>query len=156
MSTKQKTSKPTEKETLDNLHAAGVKIEESEPIPQPDPKTIEFQNKLTDIKTQISQSNFEKLIVLDEYTAKSGIVYKANKLPYPKIKELESLQKAAATLLGPDKEDEYVDNIRQRACILIEDMTEDKFDKEDYYLMENLVAAWGLKDRGFRDLFKSS
>jgi len=47
--------------------------------------------------------------------------------------------------------DGYVDNYRQRAKLLIKEMTDEKFDELDFYPLENLVTAWSIRGRrGFR------
>jgi hypothetical protein len=151
--------KPEEQEIQDNLKAAGVKIEEAETkpevkTPELDERFKKFWAALGETANVVSQANFEKLIVTDEYQF-NGAVYKAKRLTYKEKHELDALQQKARTLSENENWDEWLLNQCNRACLLIEDMTPERFDKEDSYIMTSLISAWGLKPEGFRDLFKS-
>ena len=57
-----------------------------------------------------------------------------------------------ATQEAQDKDwDRYFDNVRQRACLLIKDMTPEKFGKDVFVNVENVVTGWSIRAReGFR------
>ena len=127
----------------------------------PEAKTVEtderfkkFWSALGEQANSVSQANFEKLIVTDEYQY-NGAVYKAKRLTYKEKHELDSLQEKARQLSEKENWDEWLENQKNRACLLIEDMTAERFEQEDSYIMTSLISAWGLKPEGFRDLFKS-
>jgi len=172
-------------EIENNLKAAGVQIEEQEQEQEDKPaveekeegKIIEPKDDAKDTKAEaktpemderfkkfwsalgeqantVSQGNFEKLIVTDEYQF-NGAVYKAKRLTFKEKHELDQLQAKARTLSENENWDEWLKNQEDRAILLIEDMTHERFEKEDSYIMTCLISAWGLKPEGFRDLFKS-
>jgi hypothetical protein len=153
-----------EQEIEKNFKTAGVNIEEQEQKEEqakPEAKTTEaderfkkFWAALGEQANVVSQTNFEKLIVTDEYQF-NGAVYKARRLTYKEKHELDALQQKARTLSENENWEEWLENQKNRACLLIEDMTPERFEKEDSYIMTSLISAWGLKPEGFRDLFKS-
>jgi hypothetical protein len=123
--------------------------------PEVDERFKKFWGALGEQANQVSQANFEKLIVTDEYQY-NGAVYKAKRLTYKDKHELEGLQEKARSLSEKENWEEWLENQKQRAILLIEDMTAERFDKEDSYVMTSLISAWGLKPEGFRDLFAST
>ena len=128
--------------------------EEVQPKPEPIAVAVEldpFWKDLNEKANATGQKNLEKLIILDEYE-KDGIVYKSKKLTPKASGQLKKLMREAASIDENENWDAHTDNIKKRACLLIEDMTPEKFDECDYYVVENVVTAWGLKPRGFRDL----
>lgn len=46
--------------------------------------------------------------------------------------------------------DGFTSNVCDKACLLIEGMTPEQFDKLPYYRLENLISAWSMRaNRGF-------
>ena len=139
--------KPEEKEEK--------KAEAVATTPEVDERFKKFWAALGEQANQVSQANFEKLIVTDEYMH-NGAVYKAKKLTYKEKHELEALQQKARELSEKENWEEWLENQKGRAILLIEDMTPERFETEDSYVMTSLISAWGLKPEGFRDLFPST
>jgi hypothetical protein len=118
------------------------------PTPEPD----FFINKLNDMSNQITFANYNKLISLREYTTEDGTVYTARLL---KPKEIGALRTLVNEVEKIDKEaewDKYLANMEKQAELLIKDFNQDKFDNCDFYLLENLIVAWRMTYRGFRNL----
>jgi len=110
-----------------------------------------FWKDLNEKANVTGQKNLEKLILLDEYQY-DGVTYKAKKLTPKASGQLKKLMSEAAGIDENKDWDAHIANIGKRACLLIEDMTPEKFEDSDFYVVENIVTAWGLKPRGFRDL----
>jgi len=110
-----------------------------------------FWTELNEKANLTGQKNLEKLIILDEYDY-NGITYKAKKLTPKASGQLKKLMSEAASIDENKDWDAHTANIGKRACLLIEDMTLEKFEDSDFYVVENIVTAWGLKPRGFRNL----
>jgi len=110
-----------------------------------------FWTELNQKANLTGQKNLEKLIILDEYQY-DGVTYKAKKLTPKASGQLKKLMTDAAGIDENKDWDAHTANIGKRACLLIEDMTPEKFEDSDFYVVENIVTAWGLKPRGFRDL----
>lgn len=115
-----------------------------------------FYAKLNEDANKKSKDFFEYLTTVDEFTY-NGQTYKYKMVNRAHMGELRKLIKDAGQINQNENFEEYSINIRTRACLLIQDMTPEKFDAEDsdYELLENIVGAWSIKYRGFRD-FKSS
>jgi hypothetical protein len=153
-----------EQEIEKNLKAAGVNIEEQkeeQKETKPEVKTTEaderfkkFWAALGEQANVVSQANFEKLIVTNEFQF-NGTTYKARLLNYREKHELDTLQEKARTLSEKENWEEWLENQKARACLLIEDMTPERFEKESSYIVTSLISAWGLKPEGFLDLFQS-
>jgi hypothetical protein len=144
---------PEEEQKPELEKVADVKPEAK--TPEVDERFKKFWGALGEQANQVSQTNFEKLIVTDEYQF-NGAVYKARRLTYKEKHELDALQEKARQLSEKENWDEWLENQKNRAILLIEEMTAERFDKEDSYIMTSLISAWGLKPEGFRDLFKST
>lgn len=115
------------------------------------PKTSPFFDKLNEDANQIQEENLKKLIIDNEYSH-MGETYHAKMVKPKNMGELKKLMREATDIDQDENWDKYSENIGKRACILIEDMTMEKFDECDFYVVENLVTAWGLKPKGFRKL----
>lgn len=134
-----------------------IKVEPDKPQPQPQPtltdsKVNEFYAKLNQQANEKSQRFFEYLVTVDEYSH-NGETYKYKMLNRKNMGKLRKLLNEASELSEGKDFDAYSDNIMNRACILIQDMTPEKFDSDeaDYELLEDIVGAWSIKYRGFRD-----
>jgi len=103
-----------------------------------------------------SRAFFEYLMTNDEYQY-NGIAYKYKMINRKNMGQLIKLRTEAISLNKTEDFQNYSENIMKRACIVIQDMTPEKFDADDadYELLENITVAWSLKDRGFRK-FKQS
>jgi hypothetical protein len=118
--------------------------------PVEEPSINDFWEKLNTEATNGWKRDFEELIKSDvlEY---NGETYKFVPVKSKNYRVVETLR-LDAPKIDQDKEwDKYYDNIRQRACLLIDGMTPDKFDESDYSVIEDLVSAWSVRSiRGFR------
>jgi len=130
---------------------------ESEPesVPEISPRqqeSVEFYAKLNKVANDKAEKFFEFLTTTDEYT-NNGQTYKYKIVNRKNMGELRKLIREGGKLSEKEDFEAYSDNIMKRACILIQDMTPEKFDAEDsdYELLEDLVGAWSIKYRGFRD-----
>jgi hypothetical protein len=160
---KEEEPKPKEKKVLEGTGGIlGEKQDEPKAeavgvatTPEVDERFKKFWSALGEQANQVSQANFEKLIVTDEYMH-NGAVYKAKKLTYKEKHDLDALQVKARELSEKENWEEWYENQKGRAILLIEDMTPERFETEDSYIMTSLISAWGLKPEGFRDLFASA
>lgn len=130
--------------------------QEQEPKPETpkiDPKVQAFWNELTEEASNNYNEGFKNIIRSDEYEY-NGQTYHFEMLNHKKVGELKRLQKED---INEDEDwDKYVDNYRKRACLLIQEMTPEKFDNADFFVIENLVTAWSIRaTKGFRNLLKS-
>lgn len=136
MTTEVKEEKPEEQETDTKL----------------DPKLQAVFTDLEDESTTNYTEDFKAMIHSDEWNY-NGEVYHFQMQNHKRLGELRSLQKEK-----PDEEkewDAYVDNVRKKACLLVKEMTPEKFDDMDFVAVENLVTAWSARARrGFRRTFK--
>ena len=134
---------------------------EPEKVEMPVEKTdnIALDNETQDMWTRLnekannnSRAFFEYLMTNDEYQH-NGVTYKYKMLNRKNTGKLVKLRTESTGLNKTEDFDKYSENIMKRACIVIEDMTPEKFDADnaDYELLENLTVAWSLKDRGFRE-----
>jgi hypothetical protein len=119
-----------------------------------DKATEDMWTKLNNQANDESRAFFEYLMTNDEYQY-NGVAYKYKMIKRKDMGELIKLRTAAIDLDKTKDFQNYSENIMKRACIVIEDMTPEKFDDDDYELLENITVAWSLKDRGFRK-FKQS
>ena len=122
------------------------------PQPEQDDDLQQFFNKQNNIANTKYKAVIEKLLVTDEYQF-NGDTYKYRMLKPKDVGELKRLEQELKTV-DMDKDWEvYQNNVCKRACLLIQDMTEEKFNDGDWFILSTLVLAWGPKINGFRDLF---
>ena len=120
-----------------------------------EPKSVideQTQKMWDNLNQQANDENrgfFEYLMTNDEYQF-NGTDYKYKMIKRKDMGELIRLRTEGAGLDKNDDFQSYSENIMKRACIVIEGMTPEQFDEGDYDLLENIVVAWSLKDRGFR------
>jgi hypothetical protein len=145
--------KEEEKKEEDKLQKVELPAEKSENIAL-DKDTEDMWKGLNEKANDNTRAFFEYLMTNDEYQY-NGIAYKYKMIKRKDMGELIKLRTQAINLDKTKDFQNYSENIMKRACIVIQDMTPQKFDEEDYELLENITVAWSLKDRGFRN-FKQS
>ena len=80
----------------------------------------------------------------------NGVTYNFQWVPSSKIKQFKKLNADTTKIQDKDGDDWY-NNVKERAIILIEGMTSEKFEQGDYVIIENLVTAWSHRAiTGFR------
>lgn len=77
----------------------------------------------------------------------NGYTYKYNPVPGKHIQRFKKLDADSFKIEDKDSK-EFYENVRERACILIQDMTEEKFDEGEYAILENLTTAWSRTTLG--------
>ena len=128
---------------------------EVEREPAINPQQQAMWDRLNNQANDESQAFFEHLMTNDEFTF-NGHDYRYNMINRKNMGELVRLRTEGAKLDKTDDFPTYSENIMKRACIVIEGMTPDKFDEDDYDLLETITVAWSLKDRGFRKYLKGA
>lgn len=120
----------------------------SETEAKQDPKAQKIWDELNEEATRNYSEDFKAMIHADEWNY-NGDVYHFQMQNHKRLGELKKLQKEE---IDEDTDwDKYVDNYRKRACLLIKEMTPEKFDEIDFVPVENLVTAWSIRARrGFR------
>lgn len=115
------------------------------------PKVVDsFWERLNTEATENYKQDFESLIKSDELTF-NGDAYKFIPVKSKNYNTIEKLREEAPKIDQDKDWDKYYDNLKKRACILIEGMTEEKFDEGDFTTIENVVTAWSVRAiRGFR------
>lgn len=115
-----------------------------------------FVSKLNEMSNNITFQNYNKLIIVNEYTTDDGAETYHSRLLKPKeIGQLRKLVDEVTKIEKDSSEDgwnKYLVNMEKQAELLIKDMNQGKFDNSDFYLLENLIVAWRMKYRGFRTL----
>ena len=129
---------------------------EAEPetkTPEVNPKITALWNDLTDEASTNLNEAFKNIIRSDEYEY-NGDKYYFRMLNH---KDTGILKKLQGVKLNEEEDwDGYVNNYRERAKLLIKDMTDEKFDNGDFFILENLITAWSIRaTKGFRHLLKS-
>jgi hypothetical protein len=124
-------------------------LSETEP-----PKTNEGDKLWQELNAEANinfSEAFKNIIRSDEYQY-NGDTYHFKMLKPKEMGQLKALQKQE---LDEDKDwDSYMNNYKERAKLLIKDMTDEKFDNGDFFVLENLVTAWSIRaTKGFRKLF---
>lgn len=76
-----------------------------------------------------------------------GIVYHFNKVKGKNILEFKRLD-AESFKIEDKNSQQFYDNVKARACMLIKDMTPEKFDEGVYSTLENLTTAWSRRQEG--------
>jgi len=130
-----------------------VKVEQPQAIPQVDP-IKNFWNKLNETASENARKNLEYLITIDSYTFGKN-TYESQMVNRKNMIKLKKLLNEAIELDAEEDFEKYSQNILDRGCLVIKDMTPEKFEAGDYNILENLVVAWSLKPRGFRQLQQS-
>lgn len=85
----------------------------------------------------------------------NGDVYKYNPVKGKDIIRFKKLDAESFKIEDKDSK-EFYENVKERACILIQDMTPDKFDNSEYPILENLTTAWSRTTLGGFRLPKQS
>ena len=76
-----------------------------------------------------------------------GQVYKYSPVKGKDIIRFKKLDADSFKIEDKDSK-EFYDNVRERACLLIQDMTPEKFDGSEYAILENLTTAWSRTTLG--------
>jgi hypothetical protein len=112
-------------------------------------KRTENTMKLFQQSNDTAYNNLAKLISVDEYQS-NGYTFKAKILTHIEVGQLRKLDRESRTIDQDSDWIGYTNNVREQAKILIQDFTDEIFNKADFTLLENLVVAWGMKPGGFR------
>jgi hypothetical protein len=131
--------------------------EQNKPVQQPtpiDPRVTQLWSELSEEASTNYNEGFKKIIRSDEYEY-NGETYHFRMLNH---KDTGALKKLEREKVDENEDwDGYVNNYRQRAKLLIKDMTDEKFDSGDFFILENLITAWSIRaTKGFRHLLKVS
>ena len=146
--TSENIHEPKQLELTDQKEVNNPSTDEQKPVLTVDPETEKMWQRLNEQANNKSRTRFEKMVVVEEWDEK-GKHYEFHPIKRSEQAELMKLLTEAAAL---DKQDDfmtYSENIKKRACLVIEGMTAEQFEEERYELMEDLTVAWSLKIRGF-------
>lgn len=124
---------------------------ESESVTTVNPRMKFYADKLEDLAGDTTFKNYEKLVITEEYQM-DGITLKAKKLKPKDIGELRKLTIEIPKINQETEWDKYLKNMRAQGKLLIDNMTDEIFDNSDFYVLENVITAWRMKHRGFRQL----
>lgn len=112
-----------------------------------DPKLQKVLDNLNDEAGTKYSSEFDQMVHSNEWTI-NGETFHHQMPNHKRLGQLRALQ--AMTTDEQKDWDGYVDNYFKRACLLIKEMTQEKFDELPFYGVENLVTAWSVRsNRGF-------
>jgi len=112
------------------------------------PKIQKVFEELDEESSNNYSEEFKAMIHTDEWVL-NGETFHFQMQTHKRLGEMKKLQNV--TLDEVKDWDGYVDNYRQRAKLLIQEMTDEKFDNIPFYDVENLVTAWSIRGRrGFR------
>ena len=118
------------------------------PVTDPNPEVTAFYVRMGKELTTDFTKDMEAAMKTDTIE-KNGESYKFNPIKGKDIIRFKKLDIDSFKITDKDGEDFY-NNVRDRACIVIQDMTPDKFDNGDYVVLENLTMAWSTRAiRGF-------
>ena len=114
------------------------------------PEVTAFWNRLSQEASTNSLKDFEELIKSDEFSY-NGVTYRFVPVNWKNKPVVEKLRIDASTIDQDKDWEKYANNVKQRALILIEGLTEEQFDTGDYDTIEDVVTAWSIRAiRGFR------
>ena len=119
--------------------------EEEKPKPQDD-ESISFWTNLGKEVTE----DFKKYIkwqMKQDTLEFNGITYKYNPVAGKDITRFKKLDTDSFKIEDKDSK-EFYENVKERACLLIQEMTPDKFDESEYSILENLTTAWSRTTNG--------
>jgi len=107
-----------------------------------------FWSKLGDELVIDYRKDYESLIKSDAVNI-NGTTYKFNPIKGKDILQFKKLDSESFKIEDKDGQDWY-NNVKARACMIIQDMNEEKFDDGDYNVLENITTAWSSRQvRGF-------
>ena len=110
----------------------------------------EFDKVLEKTENEIStkySGEFDQMLHSDEWTIADQTL-KYHMLTRTEVGKFRALQDIDID----EKKDwtGFTTNVCDKACLLIEGMTPEQFDKLPYYKLENLISAWSMRaNRGF-------
>jgi hypothetical protein len=115
----------------------------------------DYFNKISEEGVQNYKADLE-LIVRSEEITHEGITYKYRKLKRDDMILYKKLTKESTNINQDEDFEKYTDNLCQRACILIQDMTPQKFNDGDFTTQEKIVTGWSIRtSQGFHKPIKS-
>ena len=92
-----------------------------------------------------------RFIIRNDKVTMDGIEYEFVPVIADNAGLFRKLTKEAEEIDQEKDWDKYLDNVRQRACLLIKDMTAERFGKSVFVNVENVVTGWSIRAReGFR------
>lgn len=116
-----------------------------EEIIQTDPYWDRLGNEIT----ENWKKDLENLMKSDTLEL-SDITYKFLPVKGKDVINFKKLDAESFKIKDKDSQ-EFYDNVKERACVIIEGMTPEKFDDGDYKILEDLTTAWSNRAlRGFR------
>jgi len=123
-------------------------LEEPKEESKVDPETTAFWDRLGKELTSNYKKDLENLMKNDTLQH-NGTTYKFLPVKGKDIIKFKKLDSESFKIEDKDSQAFY-DNVKERACIVIEGMTPEQFDEGDYVILENLTTAWSSRAiRGF-------
>jgi len=111
-------------------------------------EAVEFWQRMGKMVSTDYRKDLEKMMCSDSVTA-YGTKYEFSPVKSKNIDEFKVLDKASFEMEKDTPE--WTKNVKKRACLLIKDMTPEKFDEGDFGIIENVTTAWSNRQlRGFR------
>lgn len=108
-----------------------------------------FWDKLGEEITNDYKKDLEYLMKNDTIEL-NGETYKFQWVKSKYITKFKKLDAESFKIVDKDS-DEWYNNVKERACMVIQDMTPEKFEEGDYVMLENLTTGWANRAiRGFR------
>lgn len=121
-------------------------VEQEEKPKEEDSEATKRVKRINETYNNSYMDGYEKLATLDSFDY-HGETYKLNPLTPETYFELKTLATDPPTEDVDNKK--YIENFRRRACILIEGMTPEKFDKTPFVGMMLIVTAWSSRAVNF-------
>ena len=125
----------------------------AEQTPKVEEKEKKEDSEATAFWTALGQERTEdykvyiKRQMKEETLEHNGQVYKYSPVKGKDIIRFKKLDADSFKIEDKDSK-EFYDNVRERACLLIQDMTPEKFDGSEYAILENLTTAWSRTTLG--------
>jgi len=113
---------------------------ETETKEDPNPEAIEFWRKIGEGVTEDYKKYIEAQMRSD-VCQDGGEIYYFKKIAGKDIIRFKKLDAESFKIQDKDSQ-QFYDNVKARACIVIKDMTPEKFDEGTYSTLENLTTAW--------------
>ena len=121
--------------------------EEAEQVPENPEATAFWERQAKELTTDYMK-DLENLMKSDTLQ-RADITYKFVPVKGKDIIRFKKLDSESFKIKDKDSP-EFYENVRERACIVIDGMTPEKFDDGDYKILEDLTTAWSSRAlRGF-------
>jgi hypothetical protein len=117
-------------------------------VEEASPEAKAFWDRLGKERTAEFMKDLENLMKSDTLEH-NGETFKFNPVKGKDIIKFKKLDTESFKIDDKDSENWY-NNVKERACIVIEGMTPEKVDNGDWVIIENMVTAWSSRAlRGF-------